>query len=84
MEAGFSKDSLPLDVLTSKWKEFGIDIFESEFVDGSIWAFLLECSVHPSYFILGELGGSSYVIQVVRAVPHCWTCQAIFILLVSI
>lgn len=75
---------LCVEALTSKWKEFGIDIFESEFIDGSAGALLLECSVHPSYFILGELGGSSDIIQVIRAVPHYWTSQTILISLVCI
>jgi hypothetical protein len=70
--------------LTSKWKELGVDIFESELIDGSTGAFLLECTVHPSYFILGELGGSSEVIQVIRAIPHYWTSQTILILLICI
>jgi hypothetical protein len=66
--------------LTSKWKKFGIYIFESEFIDGSTGALLLECSVNPSYFIFGELGGSSDVIQVVRAIPHHRTSQTLVIL----
>jgi hypothetical protein len=56
--------------LTSKWKEFGIYVFESEFIDGSTGALLFECSVHPSYFVFGEFGGSSDVFQVVRAIPY--------------
>jgi hypothetical protein len=71
---------LTVGVLTSKWKKFGIYIFESEFIDGSTGALLLECSVHPSYFIFGELGGSSDVIQVVRAIPHYWTSQTLIVL----
>jgi hypothetical protein len=73
-----------LEALTSKWKEFGIYIFECEFIDGSTGALLLECSVYPSYFILGELGGSSDVVQVIRAIPHYWTSQTILIPLVCI
>ena len=61
---------LTVTALTSKWKKFGIYIFESEFSDGSSGALLLECSVDPSYFIFGELGGSSDVIQVVGTIPH--------------
>jgi hypothetical protein len=70
--------------LTSKWKEFGVDVFESKFIDGSTGTLLLECSVHPSYFILGELGGSSDVIQVIRAVPHYWTSKNFLVLLLCI
>jgi hypothetical protein len=73
-----------VEALTSKWKEFGVDIFESEFIDCSTRTLLLECSVHPSYFVLGELGGSSDVIQVIRAISHYWTSQTILILLVCI
>jgi len=54
--------SLTVTALTSKWKKFGIYIFESEFIDGSTGALLLECSVNPSYFIFGEFGGSSDLI----------------------
>ena len=71
---------LTVTALTSKWKKFGIYIFESEFIDGSTGALLLECSVNPSYFSFGELGGSSDVIQIVRAIPHYWTSQAFVIL----
>jgi hypothetical protein len=71
---------LTVTELTSKWKKFGIYIFESEFIDGSSGTLLLECSVNPSYFIFGELGGGSDVIQVVRAIPHHRTSQKLVLL----
>lgn len=75
---------LTVGALTSKWKKFGIYVFESLFIDGSTGALLLECSVHPSYFVFGELGGSGDVIQVVRAIPHCRTSQTVVIVFACI
>jgi hypothetical protein len=53
---------ISVGALTSERKELGIDVFESKFIDGPTRALLLERSVHPSYFIFGESGGSSDVI----------------------